>query len=265
MTTHITATLTEQGLSLIVNGDPKVVPMTHINFEEILACLRDGDHDSIPALLDVARGIEIKCDGLVSITNGVVKYNGEVMQGTLVERMLDMVNLGLDVKPLSRFLINLMKNPSRHSVTQLYDFMEACDLPITEDGRLLCYKSVRDNYMDQHTGKIDNSIGQVVEMARNKVDDNPDQTCSHGLHVCSQNYGMYGVRLVLVAVCPSDVVSVPRDYNSAKMRVCKYEVMKDVQEDGFRNFDKEPIYQDSEIDWDIDDDEDEDEDYFDFR
>lgn len=292
MTTKITATLTEQGLSLIINGSPKTISRSHTNFEVILKALRDKDYDAIPDLIDVAQAIETKTNGLVEITNGQVFYNGEVMSGTIVTRMLEMVDLGLDITPLSRFLARLMRNPSNRSVTQLYDFMEACDLPITEDGRLLCYRSVKDNYYDSHTGRTtlslppeaieshrglfgsdgsmtvngvttDISTGKCfVSMHRNKVNDNPDQTCSHGLHVCSQAYGNFSQRLMLVAVCPSDVVSVPRDYNSAKMRVAKYEVLKDVKKEGFRTFEKEPVYQDDTIDWDFDEDDFEDDDFF---
>ena len=90
-------------------------------------------------------------------------------------------------------------------------------------------------------------------MDRKDVNDDPNQTCSAGLHVCSQAYGMYGSRLLLVSVNPADVVSVPIEYKNAKMRVCKYYVKEDV--DGFRDFKDEPVYYDHEdfisSDWNL--------------
>lgn len=283
--THVVATLTDKGLSLVVNGDPATINHSHINFAKIIAALRAKDHDAIPALLDVPATIHQVTGGLVKVVNGVVFYGDQEMHNSLTDRMLKMLELGLDITPLARFLENLMQNPSFRAVQELHKFMEACDMPITEDGRLLAYRSVNDDYWDTHTGKTSlslppdqiNTVGTnqalfqnglmvrngvtsdissgrcVVSMPRNMVNEDANQTCSYGLHVCSQQYGMYGKRLLLVAVNPADVVSVPTDYNSAKMRVCRYEVLKDVQSEGFKQWKDTPIYANEGVDDDGDD------------
>lgn len=256
METKVIATLTDKGLSLVINGDPVTLSKDHKNFDLIVDALRNNEHDKIPGLIDLGKRFIELSEGQIEVKHGVVYYKEHALHNTITDRLLQTIQLGLDAKPLARFLNRLMKNPSYHSVSQLYSFMEACDLPITEDGRLLAYKSVNQDYWDTHTGKTYlNTIGSIIEMPRNMVDDNPNQTCSNGLHVCSQKYGMYGSRLLLVAVDPADVVAVPNDYNQSKMRVCKYEVLKDVQHEGFRKFDNEPIFQDSEIDWDFEDED----------
>jgi hypothetical protein len=84
---------------------------------------------------------------------------------------------------------------------------------------------------------MDNSIGKIVEMERNEVDDNKDQTCSTGLHFCSQDYlphfgNGYDSRVVILKINPADVVSIPSDYNNAKGRACKYEVVGEIGNDG---------------------------------
>jgi hypothetical protein len=77
---------------------------------------------------------------------------------------------------------------------------------------------------------MDNSIGMIVEMERNEVDDNRDNTCSSGLHFCSESYlkSFGGARTVIVKINPRDVVSIPSDYNDAKGRACRYEVIGEV-------------------------------------
>jgi hypothetical protein len=60
-------------------------------------------------------------------------------------------------------------------VTELYGFLEKGNLPITNDGHFLAYKKVRKDYKDCHSGTMDNSIGQVVEMERNQVDDKAEK------------------------------------------------------------------------------------------
>ena len=69
-------------------------------------------------------------------------------------------------------------------------------------------------------------------MPRHKVDDRSENTCSHGLHFCSQSYlphyaGGTG-RILLLKIDPADVVSIPTDYNNAKGRACKYWVEADL-------------------------------------
>jgi hypothetical protein len=122
---------------------------------------------------------------------------------------------------------NLMNNPSKRAVDELYRFLEKNNLPITPDGHFLAYKKVRENYMDCHSGTFDNSVGKVCEMERNHVDDDKDRTCSTGLHFCSQEYlkSFGGERTMIVKVNPRDVVSIPSDYNDSKGRACRYEVV----------------------------------------
>jgi hypothetical protein len=80
---------------------------------------------------------------------------------------------------------------------------------------------------------MDNSVGNVVEIPRNQVDEDSNRTCSHGLHVANWNYAHTQFAssdassdiMLEVEVNPADVVAIPTDYNNAKMRVCKYKVL----------------------------------------
>lgn len=242
-TPEIEATITNKGLSLIIDGDPVPILETHPNYDYIVSALRNGEFSKIPELVDVAETFtQHFVDCSVKVVDGEVFYKDEVVHNSVTDRMLDMVELGLDPQPLAMFLDNLYDNPSNRSIEQLHRFLEACDLPITKEGHLLAYKAVRGDYWDAHTGRtFRNTVGSVIEMDRNKVDDDPARTCSHGLHVCSQAYGKFSERLLLVSVNPRDVVSVPRDYRDAKMRVCRYTVLKEVE--NFETFEKAPVYE----------------------
>jgi hypothetical protein len=71
-------------------------------------------------------------------------------------------------------------------------------------------------------------------MDRSKVDDDPQHTCSSGLHVCADEY-LKGYatgennRTLVVEVNPANVVAVPYDYNFSKMRVCEYKVLTEIE------------------------------------
>jgi hypothetical protein len=147
--------------------------------------------------------------------------------------MIQMLQEGFPIEPMVNFMENLYKNPSKRAVTELYGFLEKGNLPITPDGHFLAYKRVREDYLDCHSGTMDNSVGKIVEMERHDVDDNKDNTCSTGLHFCSMSYlsSFSGARTVIVKINPADVVSIPSDYNDAKGRTCRYKVIGEVDSD----------------------------------
>jgi hypothetical protein len=150
-----------------------------------------------------------------------------------------MIELGLDLDPIKKFLAKLSLNPSYRAVGELYQFLEMCNLPITSEGNFRAYKRVNSNWTDMHTGTINNSVGQVVTMPRNEVDDDFNNGCSRGLHFGSKEYfGQSGFgngdhRLIIVEIDPQNVVSVPKEYNFSKGRCCEYVVIEEVIDQGF--------------------------------
>jgi hypothetical protein len=217
-------------------GDVVTLYANQEYWEDAVDLLRNKDYEGIRELLNApARKVLGYGNGHVTIDSGLILLDGEPVENVLVDRMFQFLDLGLDVEPLALFLVNLYKNPSYQSIQELYGFLEASDLTITSDGCFLAYKRVRDDYMDIYTGKMDNSIGTIVKMDRNQVDDNREQTCSNGLHICGRDYlssyGAYGngYRTVVVKVNPRDVVSIPTDYNNHKGRVCEYEVVGELE------------------------------------
>lgn len=186
-------------------------------------------------------------DFVVRLSGGRVMYSWKgqpekELHNSMTERVIRMAQEGYDVKPLVNFMTNLMNNPSKTSIDELYLFLEATGLPITSDGHFIAYKIVRDDYTSIHDVSFRNDVGTFVEMPRHEVDDNRDRTCSQGLHFCSKEYlNKYGSgsydsdRLVLVKINPADVVSIPSDYNNAKGRASKYLIWKDITETDWRN------------------------------
>jgi hypothetical protein len=238
----VSAVLTNSGLTVMVDDKHYMITDSHGRYTEVVAALRERDYVKVKELMDVAATVSKKTQGRVTIMDGVVLLDGNEIHNALTTRMLQMVDLGLDVEPMMKFMERLESNPSYRSREQLFTFLDKCDLPILPDGTFLAYKSVNNDFMDTHTGKsFFNGVGSVVEMDRSKVDDDPNRTCSAGLHVCSQAYGMYGRKLLHVAVDPADVVSVPNDYINAKMRLCRYKVLREAPE-GFKSWEDTPVY-----------------------
>jgi hypothetical protein len=256
---------------VLKNKSHQVLP-DHLNYKMIMEALPTASEDELLGMVDVETAVASFSDGRVTVENGVVKFDGDEVHGSISKRILEFMKNGLPFEPLVQFLHNVMENPSMQSQRELYDFLEHESLPITEDGYFLAYKAVRSDFKDKYRGVFDNSVGQVCEMVRAKVDDNREVGCSQGLHAGALSYvASYGSvesgdKIVIVKINPKDVVSVPKDCDCQKLRTCRYEVVGLYEGELDRpmysaDYSNSPIYND---DYDAGyEDDDEDEEYYD--
>lgn len=212
---------------VVIGNKSHTVSKTHITYQKVLDAIKAQDWDLVKDIIEPKKVVLNYGKGNVSIQGETLFWKGKELHTTMSVRMIQMLQDGFPIEPMVNFMENLYQNPSKRSVDELYGFLEKSNLPITPDGHFLAYKKVRANYMDCHTGTMDNSVGKIVEMERNEVDDNKDRTCSSGLHFCSLDYlGHFGgERIMIVKINPRDVVSIPSDYNDTKGRACRYEVI----------------------------------------
>lgn len=83
-------------------------------------------------------------------------------------------------------------------------------------------------FTDWHTRRSTIVLGQAVSMERESCDNDPNNTCSSGLHVGAPGYvAGFGGRnhsnyILACLVSPMNVVAVPYDYDFEKMRTCEY-------------------------------------------
>lgn len=227
-------TLSDESITVFVNGKMRTVLSGNANFDKLKEQLRKSDHDvaAITRLSDREEAVRTATTN-VEVRNGVVYYRGEELHNALTSKLLNLLDDGFDATPWVKFLENLMENPSFRSRNCLYGFLEKFNAPITPEGKFIAFKRVGHDWKDLHSRTMDNHIGNVVKMDRAKVDDDPQHTCSYGLHVCADEY-LKGyatgnnTRTLVVEVNPRDVVAVPYDYNFSKMRVCEYKVVAEI-------------------------------------
>lgn len=267
-------------LTVIVKNKAHQVLPDHTNYKMIMDALPSATEDELLNLLDVDKAVELYSNGDVKVEGNKVLYQGEEVHGSISKRILEFMKNGLPFEPLVKFLENVMQNPSMQSQRELYDFLQHENLPITDDGYFLAYKAVRSDFKDKYRGVFDNSVGNVCEMQRAKVDDDRARGCSDGLHAGALSYvASYGSveagdNIVIVKINPADVVSVPNDCNCQKLRTCRYEVvglyegelqrpLYQTTTDSYNEYDDYDYDYDTEEAYDDEyDDEDYDEDYW---
>ena len=228
-------------VNAFVGGEAYTFDKNHHNYNALIRHLKSGNVEHFEAAYDVASSVEHFCVGYVHVKNGTLNWNGIPMPELFTDRILDMKKEGFDFDSMLNFMCNLNDNPSDKSILELFDFMQNKNLPITQDGHFLAYKAVRPDFKDIYSGSIDNSVGEVVEVDRSKVDSNRNRHCGAGLHVGAIDYvtsygGINldnhddndsdgGNQIVICKVNPADVVSVPSDAKFQKLRACRYEVV----------------------------------------
>lgn len=243
---------------VVIGTNSHTISKTHVTYQKVLDAIKVNDWDTVKDVIEPKKVVLNYGKGNVEIQGDKLFWKGTEMHNALSRRMIQMLQEDFPIEPLVLFMENLMNNPSKRAVTELYGFLEKNDLPITPDGYFLAYKKVRKDFLDIHSGTMSNKPGEVVEMERNQVDDDQNVTCSTGLHFCSQDYLPHfgsgcqsGDRVVIVKVNPADVVSIPNDYNNSKGRACRYEVIGELGVDpneAFQEAVQESAYTQEQLD-----------------
>lgn len=249
-------------ITVVIGTTPHTVSKSHIAYNKLLNAIKAGDWETVQDIIEPKQVVLNFGQGNVSIEGDKIFWKGREMHNALTKRMVAMIQEDFPVEPLVAFMENLMENPSKRAVNELYGFLEKNTLPITSDGCFLAYKKVRADYLDCHSGTVLNkpaaymtdedtaalaeAVGKnsevtvavedgvtVVSMERNLVDDDQNRTCSTGLHFCSQDYlrSFGGERIVILKINPRDVVSIPNDYNDSKGRCARYEIVDEIDKD----------------------------------
>lgn len=201
------------------------------NYLPLRRALDDEDLAGVLSNLTVRKTVRDWAKGRFSVDDAGTKVlmDGYELPQGLNERILATIAEGHSPEAFLNFWERLQKNPSWNSVQQLFRFLDRAGIPLEKEGTFLAYKGVRADFKDKYTGKFDNRPGCRNSMPRNHVSDDPTKDCSFGFHVGSESYakGYAGVggKMVICRVAPEDVVSVPHDCDSQKVRVCDYTVV----------------------------------------
>jgi hypothetical protein len=240
-------TKTATSLSVVIDFLPTTIPSSHVNFDKIVKLVQNPKttDKEVKALLDIPAAISTFTGGNVTVINGRLFYKGFEVKSALATLILNLIKSGDNdaAKPFERFLERAYSNPDPRAATDLYEWVAASKLPITEDGCILAWKAVGVDYMSIHSGprgKLRHQVGDIVSEPRNECDANPNQTCSRGIHFCSVDYLKHyiggGSRIMAVKIGPEDVVAFPKDYGNSKGRCWKLEVVGEVPQDRVKDF-----------------------------
>jgi len=198
--------------------------------------LTEAQIQDVIALQNIKRKINQWSNGKLKIVGDAAVYNEEPLPESLEHFILTAFSTENDfdnfVKPWELFLDKLAEVQSMEVYENIHNFLVHSDLKINENGDVVAYKAVTEDFKDIYTGKIDNSVGSIIKEDRRKISSDANSTCSFGLHACSMNYlresryAPFGSKMIEISVDVRNIVCVPNDYKGTKIRVCEYKVEK---------------------------------------
>lgn len=249
----------QRSLTVFVPSEaPVIVAGDHPKFDDILeeASSEAPNVDRLRELADTTVLVSTKFEALterVTTRNGRIYFDGDELDTSLTQKILEMLDEGDNRwEPFVNFLENLYQNPSEHARRSFYEWLRSRPFGLTLDGEVIGYKGLERADADEDNLELDyefeswhngpaivngeeydpesgtgvpQSIGDVVEYPRSKVDDNSRVACSDGLHVGTEEFASgYGDVVVRVIVNPRDVVGVPTNAGASteKFRCCRY-------------------------------------------
>lgn len=236
---------------LCPDGKSFMFPSEHPNFvkAKALAFPDEGeaqkDSEAYRKLFDVEDSIRDLFGVItdrVRVSEGVVYFDEKPIHNQITEQILRFMEEGRDdFTPLAKFMEQLEANPNERSKEHLFQWLEKSQLAIDEDGWVIGFKGVSQDYTPSRRGPgivngvdlgsnalIEYKPGNLVSIPREKVDESTSH-CSIGLHVGTRSFAdsfNSTPRTVEVRFSPADVVSVDQS-DRQKIRVCRLRVVGD--------------------------------------
>lgn len=240
-------TRTEDGMQhltvVLDSGTVLGFDSNHPRFDEAKYKVIENDDYDVEDLLSPAKKIVqefAKLSTELSIRSGKLFLEGEELNNVLADKIVNLYDAEEDYQPFVAFMEKLATNPNGHSVENAYRWLASSDFVIADDGDVIAYKGLNVDGTSIHSGPViyngvpfhghvPNVPGDLIEMDRADVQFDPAVGCSNGLHAGTWEYASgFGSKVVKVKINPKYIVSVPTDCSDQKMRVCRYEVISEV-------------------------------------
>jgi hypothetical protein len=229
-----------QYISVFYNDDVFDISKGEPRFSSVYRLINEEKFDEIPKFLNnkaIFDEIE-KYEGFEN-RNGILYIKDEPVPSMLGTHILEFYHGGFDISNLLNFWESLRKNTDQVIREDLFEYLKKEGITILPDGSFLSYRTVNEDFKDIWTKTVDNSIGTVVSMDREKVNANRNNSAGAGLHIATIkkaiSFGNWtidnDVRLLAVKVRPEDViVGINLQSDEAYIRCCEYKVLTEIKD-----------------------------------
>lgn len=222
-------------VTLVHNGNLYTITHDDARCDAVLDVIKNQNWSELDNVLSLPKLIAKYSFGKIKVYDNAIYYKDKEVKNIVTEKIFSFITQGYPFESLVAFLDKLMLNPEARSIDQLYSYLEKYKLPICEDGDFLAMKSIRGEWKDHYSNTIDNRIGQKPWMNRGLISSDPNLACHIGFHIGSEQFvntycDLKDRRIILCKINPANVVCIPYYSSFQKMRVCAYEVVRELDE-----------------------------------
>ena len=214
--------MTPRMVSILEGTSIKTIHSDDKNFEKIIEAVSQDNWELVYFYLSDKKLFKEYKHGDIFITEyGEVSVAGHPIFNEMAERLIEMAFTGEEISimnKLSAFIERLYKNTNETIIDRVFTFMKANDIDITDDGCLVTWKGVRNDYFDIHSGTLDHSVGKTIEVEREKCTTDNDNGFGYGLHSCSRHYldtfwtsAKSSQKILKMKIAPEDITSISKD------------------------------------------------------
>ena len=101
---------------VVIDNKPHTISKTHITYQKVVDAIKAGDWEAVRNTIDPKKVVLNYGQGNVAIQGDKLFWKGTEMNGTIVTRMITMLQEGFSIEPLVLFMENLMANPSYREI-----------------------------------------------------------------------------------------------------------------------------------------------------
>ncbi len=228
-------------ITILLNNKPYTILSSEPIFNDVVSAWKSQDVELLNDLVNRPKLIEKYSEGNIKVFDGVITYKNTPVKNYMVDKIFEFMEDGLDFMPLVRFLDSLLANPSKEVQDDLYFFLEANQMAITEDGGFLAYKLVKDNGSPYYQSSSDMvyRLGETYEMKREDVSQTREECFGAGLYFGNKGYWNNSFddqnrytgdgKMFIVKLMPEWVVSIPSKEAQTKGRAYKMQVIAEYE------------------------------------
>lgn len=144
---------TDDNLTLILGGRPKQVKLNSKHHRNDLVKVINAFNDSTRTedefkrllnYLEPIKRIQLESDNRFEVEDSKLYLKGtdRPIESRLGDKILDFIENGLSINSLVKFWESCLRNPHYLAITELFDFIEGHNVPITDNGSFLLYKKL---------------------------------------------------------------------------------------------------------------------------
>lgn len=203
-------------------GDKWAINSNDPVFEQVLKAISADENSDFFRTLQNNSSSKIALSAL-EIDEDQVYFQGKLIDNqSIKDYVLQLDSLNIPLVAIEEFLTSLYKNISFNVKTKLFDYLKYHKIPLNAKGVFYVYVCSEKHHCE----------GDVISFNRGDINDSPLNLDKSDYDVGSLECIMSTKKsaldnIYLCAVAAEDVVAVPYVFSNNKVRVCKYEIVKE--------------------------------------